>query len=89
MWMPGAIGPTPNDQHRLKSPTSHAGHTGVDAARPARQPRVQHDPVADLEPFGLGTERDDVGHDLVPEHLRQREEAFIGLSAIAAPRPSP
>ena len=57
-----------------------------DAARPARQPRVQHDPVADLEAFGLGPERDDVGDDLVPEHLRQREEPLhrvVGRAHLA------
>src|SRR6478752_5056268 len=36
MWMPGAIGPTPNDQHKLKSPTSHAGQIG-DTPRGAQE----------------------------------------------------
>ena len=61
-------------QHRLKSPRLARRAHRRDAARPARQPRVEHDAVADLEPFGLGTERDDVGDDFVAEHLRQREE---------------
>ena len=29
VWIPGAIGPTPKDQHWLRSPAAQAGHSSV------------------------------------------------------------
>jgi len=40
----------------------------------ARQPRVEHDALADLEALGLGSERHHVGDDLMAEDLRERRE---------------
>ena len=64
-----------------------AGLTGradrVDAAGGAGQPRVEHDPLADLEPGGLGAERHDLGHHLVAEHLRERAQAAHRAVAVA------
>ena len=72
--MPGAIGPTPKFQHSEKSPTSHAGQTGVTPRGPHDSHGFSTTAVADLVPLGLGPERHDVGDDLVAEHLGEREE---------------
>ena len=45
-----------------------------DAAWRAGQPRVEHDTLPDIEPAGLGPERDDLGHDLVPGYVGERGE---------------
>ncbi len=45
-----------------------------DAPRAAGQPGVQHDALADVEAPGLGTERDDLGDDLVAGHVGERGE---------------
>ena len=47
-----------------------------------------HKAPTDEHPFGFGTERDDIGDDLVPEHLRQREERLhrvVGIADLVAP----
>ncbi len=84
VWMPGARSPFANDQHWLRSPAAHAGQIGVDAARLAREPRVQHDAVPDLEPFGLRPERDHVGHHLVAHHVRERHEVLHRVVLVVA-----
>ena len=42
-----------------------------DTPRPARQPRVEHHPLTDIEPACLRSERNDVRHHFVPHHLRE------------------
>ena len=74
MWMPGRDRPDAERPAQAVVADLARGTDRVDAARRAREPRVEHHAVADLEALGFGTERDDVGDDLVPEHLRQREE---------------
>ena len=50
------------------------GTRRVDAARPARQPRVEHHPLPDLHSSCLRTYRDHVGHHLVAHDLRKGTE---------------
>ena len=68
-----------------------AGHARravrLDAARPAGEPRVQRDAVADLEALGLGPERDDVGDHLVAHHVRERHEVLHRV--VGEPLPGP
>ena len=47
---------------------------GLDAAGRAGQPGVEDDPLADVESAGFGTERHDLGDDLVPGHVGKRRE---------------
>ncbi len=49
-----------------------------DAARSARQPRVEHDALTRLDAFDLGADLVDGGDDFVPEHLRERDERGHG-----------
>ena len=83
VWMPGA------DVARGEAPAEAevAGRAGRadrrDAAGRARQPRVEHDPVADVEPRGL---RPGIVHHadhLVAEHLGERAEPAHGAVAVA------
>ena len=46
------------------------GTLGVDPSGAARQPRIEDDPLADLEPAGIGTELGHLGDDLVAEDGR-------------------
>ena len=55
----------------------------LDAARRAGQPRVEHDPLADIEPAGRRTQGDDLRHDLVPGDMRQRGEGGHGIVDVA------
>ncbi len=50
--------------------------------RGARQPRVEHDPLPDLQALRLGTEGDDIGHDLVAHHLGERAQPAHGVVAL-------
>ena len=54
-----------------------------DAARRARQPRVEHDALADVEALGLGAELGHLGHHLVAHHLRERAQSAHGAVAVA------
>src|ERR1700692_5036596 len=51
------------------------GTTWFDAARPARQPRVEHHPLADFQPTCRRAQRNNVGHHLMAHHLREGTES--------------
>ena len=55
----------------------------ADAARRARQPRVEHDALAHLEAVGLRAELGDLGHHLVAHHLGERAQPAHGAVAVA------
>ena len=80
----------PGAQITLREAPAQAEVTGLagraerrDAARRAGQPRVEDDPLADVEPAGLWPEGDDLGHDLVPGHVGQRGEGGHGVVDVA------
>ena len=49
----------------------------------ARQPRVEHHALADVEALGLGAELGDLGDHLVAHHLRERAEPAHGVVLVA------
>ena len=61
------------------------GTLRVDPSGPACQPRIQDDPLADLESPGIGAELGHLGDDLVAEHRRIREERVHGIVPVAFP----
>ena len=79
----GLMAPSVKLWHRLRSPAAHAGHTAAHAARRAGQPRVEHDPLADIEPPRLGAERDDLADHLVAHDLGERAEGGHRVVALA------
>src|SRR3546814_9506623 len=54
-----------------------------DATRCARQPRVEHDALADVEARSVGTAADDLADDFVAHHLRERAQPAHGGVGIA------
>ncbi len=76
--LPGGEAPT---QAQVPGGTGGAG--GIDAARCAGEPRVEHHPVADLHPPRLGTELHHLGHHLVSGDVGQRREGGHGVVDVA------
>ena len=59
------------------------GTRRIDAARTAAQPGIEHDPLAHIETPRLGSERDDLGHDLMPGHVGEGREGRHGVVDVA------
>ena len=56
---------------------------GIDAAGRTRQPGIEDDALADVEPARLGPEGDDLGHHLVAGHVGERRERRHGVVDVA------
>src|SRR5215207_6197848 len=83
VWMPGAIGPTPKLQHKLRSPASHAGQIGS-------TPRGRHDshgfsttrsPTS--RPSASGPSATTSATTSCPSTCGSEKKPFIGLSGVA------
>ena len=61
------------------------GTRRFDTARPARQPRVEHDALSDVDTPCLGTHRHHVGDHFVTHHLRERAERRHRVVGVSFP----
>ena len=76
--MPAASGPSVKCQQRLKSPSRHEPHGGSIPRGRTRQPRVQNDPLADLQLRDSRAQFRHLGDHFVPQDGRSREIAVEG-----------
>src|SRR5262249_31292033 len=83
VWRPGAIGPTPKLQHRLRSPASHAGQIGS-------TPRGRHESQGfsttrspTSRPSASGPSATTSATTSCPSTCGSEKNPFIGLSGVA------